>query len=1121
MEYPTYFISRCEAANLLEVFQKAVLRIIFEPNASLDTSAIATASDKDRIREWNSESWDEENRLVHHIIRETVAKQPSRPAIWSWDGQLTYSELDVMSTRLADQLLAKGCGTGYIVVLCFDKSLWAVVSMLAVAKAGAGFVHIDPKGPMERTKSIIQQTGSILGLCSAGNEPRISGFVQTTMTVTQSTMRSLPSIAEQENLTLPVGDLSDVLYIIFTSGSTGSPKGVVIQHRSFCSAAKHNRLWLQIESDSRVLQFTSYCFDASLEEIFTVLIAGGCICIPSEQDRLTDIPGFVSRAQVNWAAFTPSFLRTLSPSDLPTIKFITVHAEPMHGNLVKQWAGRIHMRPSYGPTECSVTSTVGAPFTPSSSAANIGWPIGCRGWVVDPNNDDVLLPVGAVGELLIDGPIVGKGYLGDPEKTAASFIPPPMWCLDTSLKLVDADPNRRLYKTGDLVRYTADGSLIILGRKDHSQVKIRGQRVEIQEIQHFLDESPQVLHSMVIMPSSGVLRGRLVATLSLQCLTAYNLPPREQGETDRMRLVSKKLLTEEVASEVMQSLQEVQSNLSKLLHAYMMPEDWLVVEKMPVQVSHKLDRQTILKWVESIDEVMLQSAQELQSQHAGRMVRGNDTEEAIREIWAHVLELPMTRVSLDTSFFRLGGDSIYAIQVMQKCRRRGFAVTTQDVLANPTIKQLAAIAVTCQSTASAAALSSAASAEASGNGRDISSVDIPQLPVPQENVQHVGPCSPFQERIYRSFHERAHKPYVFDTFIEVTEPPTEPSKLIETWNQVVERHGILRSIFVSAPGFDRIFQVVLKRYGADTAVVSVTSEHDAREQSERNLDTVRSRMFADNSPPLSLKVYVSPDKKTFVHLIISHILIDHVSFAHILSDWRCFYQGRQPSLGKSLPNFDGYISHIYAKGNMDTSNRFWRESLRGAETCLLVPPKYAQTAKPTFAPWEMGSVKFTVEMTPGLEAFCHSEGITLSNFLQFSWGLLLYLYTGNLDVVFGHLVSDRDVDIPHAEAVVGPMLSVAIGRVQLQHSRTLLASMRELQDHNIRALSHKTFDMAHVEKELGVQPGGLFDTLVNIRKVKYHGDDSQDFKAFHSISKRDPHEVSCTQKSTGTITSGL
>lgn len=1107
MEYPTSFMSQCEATNLLQVFKQAVKQIIVEPHGSINTTSIATGRDRDQIQRWNAQPWDTEDRLVHEIIKETVAKQPSLPAIWSWDGELTYSELDTESTRLAKQLRFLGCSMGSIVVLCFEKSIWAVVSMLAVAKAGAGFVHIDPNGPVERIKSIIQQTGSTLGLSSAANAARISGLLPTTLTLDQPTMAGFLSTPQQEH-DLPLeADPSSVLYMIFTSGSTGSPKGVVIQHRSFCSAARHNRSWLQIEKDSRVLQFTSYCFDASLEEIFTVLIAGGCICIPSEQDRLSDIPGFVRRARVNWAAFTPSFLRTMSPSDLPSIKFITVHAEPMNGSLMKQWAGTVRMRPSYGPTECSVTSTVGAPFTPESNAGNIGWPVGCRGWIVDPNNHDVLLPVGAIGELLIDGPIVGRGYLGDPEKTAASFIAPPAWSLGTELKLVDAEPHRRLYKTGDLVRYASDGSLLILGRKDHSQVKVRGQRVEIQEIQNNLDKCPQILHGMVIMPKSGTLRGRLVATLSLECLATEMLPEQEGGDKSRIRIVSNRILSTKLANEVTQSLENVQHILSKAMPAYMIPEDWLVVEKMPVQVSHKLDRQAILKWVENIDQATLQMARELQTRSSGQTACGSATEQAIREIWGQVLELPISRVSLDTSFFRLGGDSIYAIQVMQRCKGRGLAVTTQDVLANPTVAQLAVIASSRQGIAYGAA-SSVASMKQGIQGQDTSMVDVSLLPFPRDDVQHVWPCSPFQERIYKAFHNKPYKPYVFDTLIELTDPPNDPSRLVKTWNQVVERHGILRTAFISTPDSDRVFQVLLKKTPTDAAVVSVTSELDALRHCEQHLDTVRSHMFADSSPPLSLRIYVSPEKRTFVHLIVSHILIDHVSFAHILLDWQCFYQGHgEPSLA-TLPKFGCYISHLFDNRNMDSSNQFWIEALRGAEPCLLVPTKIAKNVEKALAPWEMGSVKFTVEMTPEREAFCQNEGITLSNLLQFSWSLLLHLHTGNLDVVFGHLVSDRDVDISNAEAVVGPMLSTIMGRVQFQHSSSLKDSLRELQEHNIAALGHKTYDLAHVEKHLGAGADGLFDTLVNIRKIKYHGGEAQDHKAFRSISKRDPHEVS-------------
>ncbi|KAI3395911.1 hypothetical protein diail_620, partial [Diaporthe ilicicola] len=429
-----------------------------------------------------------------------------------------------------------------------------------------------------------------------------------------------------------------------------------------------------------------------------------------------------------------------------------------------------------------------------------------------------------------------------------------------------------------------------------------------------------------------------------------------------------------------------------------------------------------------------------------------------------------------------------------------------DVLANPAVTQLAAIADLPKGTGSSA-VPSGVPTKQSDQGQIAFPVEISLLPFPQESVQYIGPCSPFQERIYNAFRNKPYKPYVFDTLIELTDPPSDPNRLIEAWDQVTERHGILRTAFVTISSVERVLQVVLKQRAADAVVIPVISELDALEHCKHHLDLTRSEMFTDDSLPLSLRVYVGPDKRTFVHLIMSHILIDHVSFAHILSDWQCFYQGREASLDASIPSFGSYISHLFDDRNMAISNGFWTDALREAEPCLLSQAGDTINLEKALVPWEMGSVKFTIGMTPEREAFCQTEGITLSNLLQFSWSLLLHVQTGNLDVVFGHLVSDRDVDIPNAEDLVGPMLSMIIGRVQFLQSSTLLDSLRKLQEHNIRALGHKSYDLAHVEKSLGLEAGGLFDTLVNIRKVKYRGDDAQDPKAFRSISKWDPHEA--------------
>ncbi|GKT94769.1 nonribosomal peptide synthetase [Colletotrichum tofieldiae] len=633
IESPTHFMSKLQSQRLMMVYEATVHTISSNPKTTVRELSLATHLDRSQLQEWNSTRLEPNKQCVHNMIAETTRRQPLRPAICSWDGDLSYTDLDSLSTKLATRLQALGAGPEVIVVMCFEKSLWAVVAMLAVAKSGAAFVHIDPQGAPNRTESVIKQTKSCLGLTSAGQYDKLTSFIETVVIVNKASIEELPSSASGD-ATTPSVDASNTLYVIFTSGTTGVPKGVVIQHKSFCSAVASNRSWLQLKPESRVLQFTNYCFDASLEEIFTVLVAGGCICIPSETERMSDIPGFVARKQVNWAAFTPSFLRTLNPDELHSLEFITVHAEPMGQDLVARWAGNIHLRPSYGPTECSVTSTVGAPFSIDTDATNIGWPVGCWGWVVHPENHDILMPIGAVGELLLDGPIVGKGYLNDEVNTAAAFINPPTWAVALNSSDINDCP-RKLYKTGDLVRYAEDGSLLIQRRKDYSQVKIRGQRVELNEIHHHLNNLSGIIqHSTVLVPTSGALKGRLVAVASLAFISSYLVM---NSHNKGIAIIRKNDLDTTESQNIGTLMDEVISKLRKELPQYMVPETWLLVRNLPLQLSLKMDRQSVVSWVNDIDEKTQQAA--LDVYHTGNTIeqQGSRTEEIIRKIWGEVL----------------------------------------------------------------------------------------------------------------------------------------------------------------------------------------------------------------------------------------------------------------------------------------------------------------------------------------------------------------------------------------------------------------------------------------------------------------------------------------------------
>ncbi|KAK2005402.1 amino acid adenylation domain-containing protein, partial [Colletotrichum eremochloae] len=691
VESPAHFMSQIQLERLLAVYLRSVVQTCDRLDRRAPDIELSTALDMQQVVEWNKASSQLEisRRCIHDMIDDTTDRQPQKPAISSCDGDLSYAELKDLSGRLASRLRILGARPGAVVVLCFEKSLWAVVSMLAVAKSGAAFVHIDPLAPFNRIKSIVEQTGPVLGLGSAVGREKLSAHIGQALFVDRSLVEGITSVGNNSEAAVEPGS---VLYICFTSGTTGAPKGVVIPHESFCSAVVANSHELQITADSRVLQFTHFCFDASLEETFTVLAAGGCICIPSENERISDLAGFVARKSVNWAAFTPSLLRTLDPDELTSsVRFITVHAEPMCGDLVSRWASTVHMRPSYGPTECSVTSTVGTRMTADSDPANIGFPVGCHAWIVHPENHRILSPVGAVGELLIDGPIVGKGYWRDEAKTEAAFVEPPDWWTRGVGLPMPSSSQRRLYKTGDLVRYAEDGSLLIQGRKDDSQVKIRGQRVELGEIQHHLDNlSDVVRYSMVLVPTSGILNGRLVAVASLVVL-------HSDGDTDSggLSVFKKNELGVGGLQMVQHALDKITTFLANHLLTYTIPDTWILVKSLPVQTSFKLDRQRVRNWVAGLDRETLEAAFELQRTGGSKGQRGTATEDMIRGIWAKVLRTDSGKCNqspLDQSFFRLGGDSIHAIETMRLCREAGLDISTHDVLTNPTVRGVAAVA---------------------------------------------------------------------------------------------------------------------------------------------------------------------------------------------------------------------------------------------------------------------------------------------------------------------------------------------------------------------------------------------------------------------------------------------
>ncbi|KAL8902464.1 MAG: hypothetical protein Q9207_004685 [Kuettlingeria erythrocarpa] len=570
-------LSVVSAPNVASVYAKGIQQILKHPARNVRDIDLLSTRDLEHLTAWNQPLPQKVNACVHDLVLEHVKASPKAPAICSWDGNLTYQELDEMSCQLAHHFIKAGVKREALVPVCFEKSLYAVVAMVAIHRAGGAFVPLDPAHPEDRLRAIIDKAEAEIVVVSAETAGLFRNISVSIVQISPAMLRGsdLPA-----NSILPTVRPDHAAFVLFTSGSTGKPKGILQEHASVCTSSLAHGRALNVSRDSRVFQYAAFTFDVSMMDIFTTLICGGCICIPSEEDRMGTFTMAMSRMNVNWALFTPSVASLFAPKDVPTLKTLVYGGEAVKQENVSRWAGKVRLFNCYGPAECGACAI--GEFTRSDSRpANVGRQFGgelC--WVVDPENHDRLLPVGAVGELVVEGPTLARGYLNDLSKTQAAFIKSPAWPQGAGPKRP-----RRVYKTGDLVRQNSDSTFDFVGRKD-LQVKVRGQRVEIGEVEHHICTDPDIALSVVARPQAGPYAQTLVGVLQLG--SHQNV---SKGEVELDHLSHEQVLASGF------DRGKLRSYLTCRLPAYMVPTHILLVTRLPLSVSGKIDRKIVDAWL--------------------------------------------------------------------------------------------------------------------------------------------------------------------------------------------------------------------------------------------------------------------------------------------------------------------------------------------------------------------------------------------------------------------------------------------------------------------------------------------------------------------------------------------
>lgn len=350
LSYLESTLSVISASNVASVLAKAMNEILAKPHQPADKADLLTQRDLDHCQRWNMSLPQKIDACVHDLVFQNVQSSPQSPALCSWDGNLTYRQLDALTTRLARYLISTGIRHGSLVPVCFRKSMYAVIAMVAVLRAGGAFVPLDPSHPKDRLKAIVEKAKANTIIASPETAHLFQRTVATVIQVSSSMVESLDQTLEYH---VPKVRPDHAAFVLFTSGSTGQPKGIVQEHSSVCTSYLAHGRALNVTASSRVFQYAAFTFDVSMIDIFTTLIYGGCVCVPSEEDRMSSFTSVMNRMSVNWVLFTPSVASLITADDVPALQTLVLGGEAVTQENIARWIGKVRLFNCFGSAETS------------------------------------------------------------------------------------------------------------------------------------------------------------------------------------------------------------------------------------------------------------------------------------------------------------------------------------------------------------------------------------------------------------------------------------------------------------------------------------------------------------------------------------------------------------------------------------------------------------------------------------------------------------------------------------------------------------------------------------------------------------------------------------------------
>ncbi|AKD55177.1 non-ribosomal peptide synthetase [Spirosoma radiotolerans] len=647
--YNTHLFKEESIDRMMAEFERLLEEVVANPLVRLGDIQLTSVQEPNKqLAQWNdTKAAYPRQASLHQLLAQTAAQYPDKIALISNGRSLTFRELDETANQVAHAIQQAGVGLKDVIGVVMDRSPELIITLLAILKAGAAYVPIDPDYPHDRIAFMLTDSSANLLLTSkkylgAGSTYQLDGqsTVQTKVLAIETVLGELDRYAKEAPTTVVTGD--DLAYILYTSGSTGQPKGVLIEHHNLVNLLYSMITMPGITKDDALLAVTTISFDIAGLELFLPQLVGATLVLA---DTETTKDGWallkaIPQHNITIIQATPATYKLMLLAGWEqrfTLKILCC-GEPMSKDLAQKLTARCaSLWNMYGPTETTIYST-GKQILASDEIITIGRPIqNTQVYILDEQRKP--LPVGAIGEIYLAGDGVARGYLNRPELTKEKFVPDPF----------ASSPNRMMYRTGDLGKFMPDGEIHCLGRIDH-QVKIRGYRIELGEIEHALVSHSAIKDAVVMAREDRPGDQRLVAYV-----------------------VTNRAL---VNGAFLEQIPAWRTMLRDVLPDYMIPADFVGLQQLPITPNGKIDRKALPR------PEAVPVAHETGGEPASAM------EKLIYTIWTDVLGVE--KISVDHDFFELGGHSMIAVQMMTRLEKEtGRRLPLSTLLVYPTVRKLA------------------------------------------------------------------------------------------------------------------------------------------------------------------------------------------------------------------------------------------------------------------------------------------------------------------------------------------------------------------------------------------------------------------------------------------------